>query len=158
MKSISEKKGERKQNVEENQARLAKAEGISLKGDFEHRRQGRGKSDDKAACFEFGNTDRFKAQFHTWIQKEQRRANENPTSSTKGKDQKVKKKRRKRRYRSGKVYLSGNGRMRPGDWRNTGKWGKRSDQTSKLSQCTWCKWLGREELGRRMLWYYRYGI
>ena len=50
------------ENTEEKQARLAKVEGVSLKGGFEHRRSGRGKSENKATCTECGNTDHFKAQ------------------------------------------------------------------------------------------------
>ena len=54
MKSNVEKKGEREQFFEEKQARLAKTEGVRLKGDSEHRRSGRSAAGNKAACFECG--------------------------------------------------------------------------------------------------------
>ena len=54
---------------EEKQPRLAKAEGISSQGDFEQRRSGWGKPENKATCYECGNTDHFKAQCPIWIAK-----------------------------------------------------------------------------------------
>ena len=43
MKAVGAKKAERKQNFDEKQARQAKVDGVSLKGDFEHRRSGMAK-------------------------------------------------------------------------------------------------------------------
>ena len=63
MKANVGKTGEMKQFSEEKQTRLAKMEGISLKCDFEKRRSGWSAAENKAACFECGDTDRFKAQF-----------------------------------------------------------------------------------------------
>ena len=83
MKANTEQKGGRKKSPEEKQARLAKVEG-DLIGDFEHRRSGWGESENKAACFECGNTDHFKAHFPIWIAKKKRRAWERPNTSTKG--------------------------------------------------------------------------
>ena len=60
-KSNSGKPIGRKQNSEERQARLAKVEGLSLNGGFEQMRSGWPQSGNKPACFECGNTDRFKA-------------------------------------------------------------------------------------------------
>ena len=62
MKANIEHKGERKQSFEEKQARLAEVGGIKLEGDFEQRRSGRSKSENKAARFECGNTTHFKAR------------------------------------------------------------------------------------------------
>ena len=59
MKANVEQKGGRNQMCEEKKSRLAKVEGINSKGDFEQRRSGWGESENKAACFECGNTDRF---------------------------------------------------------------------------------------------------
>ena len=42
-------------------------EGLELKGDFEQRRPGRNKSENKAACFECGRADHSKAQCPIWI-------------------------------------------------------------------------------------------
>ena len=61
--------GERTKTFEEKQARLAKMEGLELKGDFERRRPGWGNSENKAACFERRHADHFKAQFPIWIKK-----------------------------------------------------------------------------------------
>ena len=47
--------GERKKPFEEKQSRLAKMDGLKLKGDFEQRGSGRGNSENKAACFECGH-------------------------------------------------------------------------------------------------------
>ena len=69
MKANNEHKGERKQEFGEKQARLAKVDGVKLKGDFEQRWSGWSKSGNKAACFECGNTDRFTAQCPIWAQK-----------------------------------------------------------------------------------------
>ena len=107
MKAIVEKKGGEK-NFEGKQSRLAEVGGISSKGDFEQRRSAWSRSGNKAACFEFGNTDRFKAQFPIWIQKKKKWANGNPTINTKGGAGSSGGKRRKIWRRIGKVCLSGN--------------------------------------------------
>ena len=65
-------------------------EGINLKGDFEQRRSVWGKSENKAACFECGNTHRFKDQFPIWIQKKKSGPAETQQPTPKGKDQKTK--------------------------------------------------------------------
>ena len=51
------------------QTRLSKMEGLESKGDFEQRRSGWNSSENKASCFECGNTDRFKAQCPIWIKR-----------------------------------------------------------------------------------------
>ena len=61
--------GERKKPFEEKQAPLAKMEGLQLKGDPEQRRSGWSSAENKEACFECGNTARFKAQCPIWIKK-----------------------------------------------------------------------------------------
>ena len=53
--------GERKKPCGGKQTRLAKMDGLELKGDFEQRRAGRNPPGNKAACFECGHTDHFKA-------------------------------------------------------------------------------------------------
>ena len=78
------KTGAMKQNLEERQARLSKVDGVSLKGDSEQIRTGWCKAENKPACFEYGNTDRFKDQFHIWLEKAKRWTNVAPTSGTKG--------------------------------------------------------------------------
>ena len=70
IKAISEKR-ERKRNSEERQARFANAEWLTLKGDSGQRRMGWGKEENKAACFECGNTDRSKAQCPFWKSKKE---------------------------------------------------------------------------------------
>ena len=52
MKANFGKTGVGQRNLEERHARLAKADGVSLKGDFEQRWTGRGKTENKPACFE----------------------------------------------------------------------------------------------------------
>ena len=54
--------GENRKPLEEKQARVAKMEGLELKGDFEQRRSVQSNPENKAACFECGHTDHFKAQ------------------------------------------------------------------------------------------------
>ena len=66
---IPEKSGEMGRNFEERQARFANAEGLKLRGDFEQRRAGWDKAGNKAACFECGNTDRFKEKRPFWKSK-----------------------------------------------------------------------------------------
>ena len=88
LKAYLGKAVDRKQNFEGWQARLAKVAGVSLKGDFEQRRTGRGKAENKATCFECGNTDRFKAQCPIWQAKKKRWANGNPKYGNKGGSQK----------------------------------------------------------------------
>ena len=61
MKANAEILGERKKPFEWKQTRLAKMDGLELKGDFEQRRAGRNPPGNKAACFECGHTDHFKA-------------------------------------------------------------------------------------------------
>jgi len=68
-------------------------EGISLKGDFEQRRSGWSTAENKATCFECGNTDSFKAQFHIWKKKKEKRAGEGLTSKRKGMGERKRKKR-----------------------------------------------------------------
>ena len=60
---------ERIKKSEERQAKLAQVEGITLKGNFEQRRSGWDKEENKAACFERGSIDRFKALCPIWIAK-----------------------------------------------------------------------------------------
>ena len=79
-----EQKGERRQSFEEKQSRLAKVERINLIGDFEQRRSGWSSPGNKAACFECGNTDRFKAQFPIWIKKKEKWAAEWVINKRKG--------------------------------------------------------------------------
>ena len=74
---------------EEKQPRLAKAEGISSQGDFEQRRSGWGKPENKATCYECGNTDHFKAQCPIWIAKNKNREGGKPTTNTKGGNEKA---------------------------------------------------------------------
>ena len=64
--------GERKKPFEEKQARNAKNGGFTLKGDSEQRRTGWGNSEKKAAFFECGHTDHFKAQCPIWIKKKEK--------------------------------------------------------------------------------------
>ena len=71
--------GENRKSFEEKQSRLAKIEGLELKWDFEQRRSGWNKSENKAACFERGHTDRFKAQCPIWIKKKEKRRQEGKT-------------------------------------------------------------------------------
>ena len=85
MKANVEKKGERNPFSEEKQTRFAKMEGISLKGDFEQRRSGWSTAENKAACFECGNTDSLKAQFPIWKEKKAKWAGEGLTSKRKRK-------------------------------------------------------------------------
>ena len=77
--------GENRKPFGEKQARLAKIEGLELKGDFEQRRSGRSKSENKAACFERGHTDRFKAQCPIWIKKKEKLLQEGKLEKGKGK-------------------------------------------------------------------------
>ena len=74
----------------ERQARLEKVDGWSLKGDSEQRRTGWRKAENKPACFECGNTDRFKAQCPIWKAKKKRWTNGAPTQGVKGGSQKGK--------------------------------------------------------------------
>ena len=69
MKANLGKTGEREQNSEDRQARSAKGDGVSLKGDFEQMRAGWGESENKPTRFECGNTDRLKAQCPIWLEK-----------------------------------------------------------------------------------------
>ena len=62
------------------QARLAKMEGLQLNGDFDQRRSVWSSARNKAACFECGNTDRFKAQCPIWIKKKERWGKEGKTT------------------------------------------------------------------------------
>ena len=82
MKANIEQRGGRHQIFEEKKARLSKVCGIKLKGDFE-RRSGWSNTENKADCFECGNSERFKAQCPIWIQKKKKWAGERPTN-TKG--------------------------------------------------------------------------
>ena len=66
-KADVERKGESAQSFGEKKARLSKAEWVKLKGDFELRRSGWGSAENKAACFECGNTDQFKAHCPIWV-------------------------------------------------------------------------------------------
>ena len=54
---------------EERQTRLAHAEGIKLKGNFEQRRSGWNNEENKPSCFECGSTEHFKAQCPIWSAK-----------------------------------------------------------------------------------------
>ena len=60
---------ERIKKSEERQAKLAQVEGVTLKGNFEQRRSGWNKEENKAACFECGSIGRFKAIFPILIAK-----------------------------------------------------------------------------------------
>ena len=91
MKENVEKKCERKQLFEKKQARLAKLEGIKLKGDSEQRRLGWGTSENKSACFECGNADRSKDQCPIWVKKRKKRDGERPATNTIEEGQKVRK-------------------------------------------------------------------
>ena len=62
MKARLEEKWDRRQNSEGGD-RFAKSECVSLKGDFEQRRTGCGKTENKSACRECGDTDHFKAHW-----------------------------------------------------------------------------------------------
>ena len=63
---------ENRKPFEEKQARLAKMEGLELRGDFEQRRSGWDKAENKAACFERGRADHFKAECPIWIEKKEK--------------------------------------------------------------------------------------
>ena len=82
---------ENRKPVEEKQARLAKIDGLELKGDFEQRRSGWNKSESKAACFERGHTDHFKAECPIW---EKRKKSGNRKETGKGEKGKGKGKKR----------------------------------------------------------------
>ena len=86
MKANLGKTCERKQNSGDRQARLEKVEWVSLKGDFEQRRTGWGETENRPACFECGNTDRFKAQFRILAikEREKRWTNVIPTTGKGG--------------------------------------------------------------------------
>ena len=84
MKANVGRKVERKQPFEEKKARLAQVDGVKLKCDPEHRRSGWSTAENKAACFECGNTDRFKAQCPIWIKKKQKWEGGKPTTNAKG--------------------------------------------------------------------------
>ena len=58
---------ERIKKSEERQVKMAQAEGVTLKGNFEQRRSGWNHEENKASCFECGSTDRFKALCPIWI-------------------------------------------------------------------------------------------
>ena len=91
MKANVEQKGERKRLSEEKKARLANAEVLKSKGDFEQRLSGWTKSENKAAFSECRNTDHFKAQCHIWIQKKKSAQAKDRRLIPKGGDQKVRK-------------------------------------------------------------------
>ena len=78
------KTGEGGQNLEERHARLAKVDGVSIKGGFEQRRTGCGRTAHKPACFERRNTDRFKAHCPIWIEKKKRWTSVIPATGIKG--------------------------------------------------------------------------
>ena len=63
-----------------------------------------GKTENKAACSECGNTDRFKDQFPICISKNKRANNENsppnPTPDAKGENQKVSKQKQEKEVRN----------------------------------------------------------
>ena len=84
-KANIEQEGGRKQSFGEKQVPLAKVEEINLTCDFEHRRSWWGASGNKAACFEFGNTDHFKDQCPIWVKKKRKWVGERPTTKAKGK-------------------------------------------------------------------------
>ena len=65
---------ERIKKSEERQTKLAHAEGITLKGNFEQRRTGWDNEENKPSCFECGNTERFKAQCPIWTAKRRKNA------------------------------------------------------------------------------------
>ena len=83
MKENVEQKGGRNQMFREKQSRLAKAEGVSLEGDFEQRRSDWGKTENTAACCECGNADHFTDHRPIWIGKKKKRAGGRPTTNTK---------------------------------------------------------------------------
>ena len=80
--------GESKKPFEEKQARLAKMGGLQLKIDFDQRISGWGRTENKAACFECGNTDRFNAKCPIWLKKKERWKKEGKTAKGKGKGKK----------------------------------------------------------------------
>ena len=94
MKANIEQKGGRKQSFGDKQARLAKVERVSLIGDFEQRRSGLIASGNKAASFECGNTDRFKAQCPIWIKRRRNGQAKDRHPMQRG-DQKVRKEKEK---------------------------------------------------------------
>ena len=78
---------------------MEEAVGVKLKMNFEHRRSGWGNEENKAACFECGGTDRFKALCPIWIAKRRKMEgcpatpqsqNENGKGKAKGKKGKSK--------------------------------------------------------------------
>ena len=84
---------------EERQNKLALVEGVTLKGNFEQRRSGWGNEENKPACFECGNTERFKALCPIWLTKRRKIAgipapshNQNEKGKGKGKGKKGKSK------------------------------------------------------------------
>ena len=91
---------ERIKKSEGRQAKMAQAEGITLKGNFEQRRSGWDYEENKASCFECGSTDHFKALCPIWIAKRRKIAgipapsqnqNEKGKGKSKGKKDKSKK-------------------------------------------------------------------
>ena len=83
-KSNFGKPSERKQNSEKRQSRFSKAEYANMNGGCEQRGPGRGQSMNRPACFECGNTDLFKDQWHIWIAGTKRWTNTQPPSKKKG--------------------------------------------------------------------------
>ena len=116
-------------------------EGLQLKGDFEQIRSGRRNAENKAACFERGNADRFKAQRPIWIKKKERRAKA-------GKLQKEQE-RGKREEGISIVCMFGRRRNVPANSRNTGNWGEFCTQTYKPGQCPVGAMDGKERIGKR---------
>ena len=84
MKTNFGKPSDRKQNSEGRQTRLSDVDGANLNGDYEQRRSCLDQSGYKPACFDRGNTDRFKAQRPIWLAKTKRRGNTPPTYTKQG--------------------------------------------------------------------------
>ena len=89
MKSNFWKPIDRKQNSGGGrQARLSKVGCLILKGDCEQRILGRNQAWNKPACFERGDTDRFKSQCPIWLAETARWTNTHPAPKKKGGEQK----------------------------------------------------------------------
>ena len=130
--------GEYQKPFEEKQARLAEIEGLELKGDFEQRRSRWGKSGNKAACFECGYADHFKAEFPIWIKKTEKWQQE-------GKPGNERERKGRRKEKINHVCMSRRGRNGPKRRRDTGERSERFIQTYKFSKCLRGQWMGKKE-------------
>ena len=119
-----------------------------LKGDFEQRRPGWSTAGNKAACFECGDTDRFKAQCPIWLKKKEKWDGEGSTSKGKGKGAKGKGKRK-----SALIACLGEDETDPRNTEtpeNEVNFARRNIRPSNV--------LGGHDWGGRMIYHYRYMI